>query len=332
MILKEMHGGGKDKRVTAILVLSLIGCGVILSQLLFITVKGDALCLNDGCEIVESLTTVSPLIFNLVGFCFFLSLSWVAWYSQKRRISDLTLLHLLLLAAMAVEGALLSYQLFVAQAFCSYCLVIFSLVVLLNIVPGWRNGLTAMAVLGSILMIFSLLRFGPAVVVSRGEFIDSGTYGTTGSGAGESELYLYFSENCPHCLNVLEQVQLNERCTFNLNPIYDIESETLYGVARKGQYIADTNKLLLKMLNIDTIPVLIEKNEAGYTILRGDQRISSYIEENCLAAPVVNGEIAPTAQEFVVPPLGPAGECSIDDEAGCVEETPALPTEMSPLP
>ena len=40
-------------------------------QAFSIYIQGQALCFNNGCAIVDSLTTVSPLFFNIAGFLFF---------------------------------------------------------------------------------------------------------------------------------------------------------------------------------------------------------------------------------------------------------------------
>ena len=59
--------------------LSLATCIALLAGLLtaaqsgFILLRGDSFCLNDGCRVVEELTRVPPLVVNLAGLLFFLT-------------------------------------------------------------------------------------------------------------------------------------------------------------------------------------------------------------------------------------------------------------------
>jgi hypothetical protein len=41
--------------------LSLLACVVIIAQALLIIFKGETLCVDKGCKIVEALTLISPL-------------------------------------------------------------------------------------------------------------------------------------------------------------------------------------------------------------------------------------------------------------------------------
>ena len=107
---------------------------IIIGQIVFILANGSAVCPNSGCELVEQLTALSPLYFNLLGLLFFQIVYWSLRFSKNRPLNDFDFSGLLLLAGLAVEGVLLAYQLFVARVVCSYCLLIFLFVIILNLV------------------------------------------------------------------------------------------------------------------------------------------------------------------------------------------------------
>jgi hypothetical protein len=60
----------------ALALLGALGSAVQSAMLL---ARGEALCFNEGCRIVESLTRVSPLYINLAGLGFFLAVAALAW-------------------------------------------------------------------------------------------------------------------------------------------------------------------------------------------------------------------------------------------------------------
>jgi len=79
-------------------------------------------------------------------------------------------------------------------------------------------------------------------------------------------LYLFFSANCPHCKNVIQALEGCSNCNFHFNPIEKLDNFELKGMKRAASNDPIPNKLLLKVLGIDTIPVLLEKNQLGFSI------------------------------------------------------------------
>lgn len=59
-----------ERNSKLISILSFAASILIIIQVIYISLSGEAACLNQGCEIVESLTTIPPLYFNLIGFLF----------------------------------------------------------------------------------------------------------------------------------------------------------------------------------------------------------------------------------------------------------------------
>ena len=144
--------------------LALAAALLTAAQSAFILLRGDAFCLNEGCRVVEDLTRVPPLAVNLAGLVFFLTLffglraSGSLWRRLPRFVAPL------LLAGLAVEGVLFGFQLFVAGAFCSYCLAVLGAVVALNLLLGLRQ-----AAHGLLLFLAALLAFASLEVQRPGQ-------------------------------------------------------------------------------------------------------------------------------------------------------------------
>jgi hypothetical protein len=114
---------------------------------------------------------------------------------------------------------LFGYQLFVAQAFCGWCLTVFGLIALLNALAGGRQALRAAAVFAAALVAFSALRFGVVRSPAGGRALDGGTFGVRRCEKPAKQLYLVFSSNCPHCAEVLRTLESCNSCNFHFNPI-----------------------------------------------------------------------------------------------------------------
>jgi hypothetical protein len=250
--------------------------------------SGQAICLNEGCRVIEGLTRVPPLYINLAGLGFFLAAAALVRRAPASGFAQ-RLLGLLLLGAIAAEGVLFSFQYFVAKAFCAWCLAVFALVVLLNLFAGVRQALRAAAVFTASLLVFSVLSFGVIQPPSGGRALDRGTYGVRSCAAPAKQVYLVFSSTCPHCAEVLRTLESCNSCNFHFNPIDQITGLDLPGVERAASYDPGVNRGLLALLGIEEVPVLLVPGPEGMSIIRGEKRILAYIRAECFrASPVLN--------------------------------------------
>jgi len=269
-------------------ILALLGALGAATQAALLLSSGKAICLNEGCRVIEGLTRVPPLYINLAGLGFFLAAAALAWRAPESRFVR-HLLGLLLLAAIAAEGVLFSFQYFVAKAFCAWCLAVLALVVLLNLLAGVRQALGAAAVFVSSLAAFSALSFGVIQPPAGGRALDRGTYGVRSCAAPAKQVYLVFSSSCPHCAEVLKTLESCNSCNFHFNPIDQIAGLDLPGVERSTSYDPGVNRGLLALLGIEEVPVLLVPGPEGMSIIRGEKRILSYIRAECFrASPVLN--------------------------------------------
>jgi hypothetical protein len=129
---------------------ALIGSVITLVQALLLMYEREGICFNDGCEVVDSLTTVDPILINLGGFAFFQLVFWSMWLARNKP-QRLGVVRVFLLAGIGVEAVLVSFQYLVAQIFCSYCLLILGFVVILNLLAGVRHVIAAIIIFTAVL-------------------------------------------------------------------------------------------------------------------------------------------------------------------------------------
>jgi hypothetical protein len=270
----------KHGSLQGLIYLSLFACIVIIAQALLIIFRGEAFCVDEGCKIVEALTLISPFYFNLLGCVYFFAVFCTAIITKCRSGIE-PLLRILLVSGLAADGVLLGYQIFVAHTFCSYCLLVFLLIVILNILMGFRQLALGLAIIVVQLFVFSLLRFESAEDRLRGLTLDNGTYAVRRCSDPVKQLYLIFSENCPHCYKVIEALEGCTHCEFHFNPIKKIGVDLLPGLSPNEKYLPGINAAALKILGIDTVPVLIAKNHDGLTFISGERNIINYIQNTC---------------------------------------------------
>ncbi|MCK4839064.1 MAG: hypothetical protein KAS94_09680 [Desulfobulbaceae bacterium] len=305
-----------NKKIKIIQWTALLSCGFIATQIATILFKGEAFCLNQGCKIVENLSIVPPIYINLAGFLFFLAVFATSRCSQDRPQPFFDWLRPLLLTGLAIEGVLISYQLFVAQTVCYYCLVIFGLIVLLNIIYGRKQLLLGGPVLLAVFITFSSLNFGSSQILLQAQNLESGTFAVKGQVAPSSQQYLFFSSDCPHCRNVLDLIESDNNCEFNFNPIDRIESLEMSGLNYSTAYNPSLNRLLLSLLDIKTIPVLLTRNQDSLTLIKGEGAIVDFINESCFEAPIdpYSGSSSNNDTIGISSNTAPEGECEIEVE------------------
>jgi len=266
--------------------------GAVLTglQALAVLLRGEEVCLNEGCRVVGGLTTVPPLAMSLAGAGWFLVVGLLLRSAARRAPSGMNWGMLLLLAGMAAEGALVGYQLLVAKTFCAYCLAVFALVLAMNLAAGWGQALAAGGVFAAVLLVFGTLRFGLFLHAPPGKpAIHEGTFAVRRCANPVKELHLVFSSSCPHCEAVIAALEACTSCDFHFNPVDRIDSLALEGIERTPAYDPEVNRALLSLLGIDEVPVLIAAGPEGFSVISGEQRILAYVRAECFRTePVLN--------------------------------------------
>jgi uncharacterized membrane protein/glutaredoxin-related protein len=314
----KRHSEKTPVTINLLLLFAMGGALLAAVQAILIIVQGDILCLNEGCEVVEKLTTVPPIVFNMAGSAFFLMVFLALWLGARGGRGWLNWARVLLLAGMAAEGVLVGFQYYVAEVFCSYCLIIFSIIAVLNVLMGLRQLIGAVAVFAAVLVAFSSLEFSSRSE-SEAVILENGIYGSFKKEDSSSELFLFFSSTCPHCEEVIETIDEDFVCSLNFNPTEILNASPLPELITASEYSPLVNRKFLKNLGITEIPVLVVKDTQEMRILRGKQNIMQYLDQNCRAeAETVPSDLSgmssqQNAFQYITPTAGDDA-CSVDTD------------------
>ncbi len=272
----------KSLRITGLFVAG-IGSIIALIQIILLLLQQDTICFNDGCAIVESFTKVSPVFFNLAGLVFFQVIFWTLYRTDFKSSFWSLFVKLLLLGGIAAEGVLVGYQNFVAHAFCSYCLIILSLIVVLNLLQGFKHILTAIAVFLAVQIGFASLQF--TTPAGEQEFILNKGIMTTIDGENkDKKFYLFFSSTCPHCEEVIQSLKESPVHPVSFNPVDQVEKLNIPFGYQSTPYDYNINISFLANFGITEIPVLLVEDGDDFLLIRGKNQIINTIKENCYPA------------------------------------------------
>ena len=310
-------------------ILSLVGVALTGLQTFLILYQGDGFCLNEGCEIVDSLTLIPPLYFNIAGFLFFLFISF--GISLARKGSELwqRFISLLLLAAVAAEAVLVCFQYFITDVFCSYCLIIFSLVVLINLFMGLRQTFRSLVIFSAVCVAFASLDFN---VDNQSAFsLEDGTLATFKTDSADRKLYLFFSSTCAHCEKVIETMKETTTCDINFNPVDRVDSFTFPNIDVSPSFEPRVNVNYLKHLGISEVPAMTIIHEQTTTVLKGENALVEYIQQNCLLGRVEkSSEPQPGQSGSYSFPLPETDSCAVAED--CETSTSSYSLPQAPAP
>jgi len=266
-----------------IIMAALALCASILTavQTVISLISGAGACFNDGCQVVEQLSVLSPLVLNLMGLIFFQAVFWSLYFRDRMAASRVDWPGLLLICGLSFDAALMAYQLFAAHALCAYCVLVFAVVLLLNLLYSRRQMALGLVTAAGIMVSFSILTFSPAVAYMPDVSLKNAAYGKKSCSAPSKEVHLIFSADCPHCRAVLDALKNCNSCEFYLNPIEDIAALELPGIERSAGFSPQLNRLVLSVLGIDSVPVLVVRSDEGYRFIKGAGGILDYINQAC---------------------------------------------------
>jgi len=290
--------------------IALLASLLIAGQIGFTLYQGTPFCLNEGCKVVEQLTKVSPLVFNLIGLVFFQAIFWGLRSSRNEMRRLPQFVKTLLLAGLAVEAVLISFQYLVAHAFCAYCLGIFACIVVLNLLIGFKQAVPGLFLFGVVSLAFASLELNQ--IKTGGHAFTTGVLASRPGTASTAENFLFFSSACTHCERVIASLKTNDRPTVHFNPIDQVKELDLPKVTRSPNYIPASNKALLTALGIDQIPVLITRTPEGLSIRQGEAAILAHLGKPGLAETGgPSGASAVPAPQTIIPGLESKNGCSV---------------------
>lgn len=249
------------------------------AQTFLIYTRGQAFCLTGGCEIVESLTLVPSLYFNLAGFLYFQVIFWCLLWGRKGAVYSNKIARILLMAGLVAEAVLVFFQYAIAQAFCSYCLIVCACIVLLNILCGLRQIFRGCILASAVFIACFSLQFN--LGGAGGQSLTAGALAHVSGVSGRPALHLFFSGTCPHCEAVIEALDGENVCEIYFNPIEKLDTFVFPEAELYKDYDSSINLGFLKNLSLDEVPVLVATGSEGTQVISGKTRIINYLGENC---------------------------------------------------
>jgi uncharacterized membrane protein len=261
--------------------ISLFATMFVAFQIAYTISKGESFCVNEGCKIVELMTTLPPMYLNVLGLCFFILVFLLTLMTSGRFIGE-TFLRLFLILGITGDTIAICYQIYVAKTMCIYCCFVFLFIFLLNLIAGTRQTILSAGIIASQLFFFSFFSFGSQITALGNFSIYDGTYAVKTCEKPIKRVFLLFSEDCPHCHNVLEELKNCTACEFHFNPVKEISSAILPGLSPISTYRPEINVTALNILGIKNIPVLIVENTDGLTFIKGDKKIINFIKQSCM--------------------------------------------------
>lgn len=265
------------------LVIALTGSLLTLAQIILLESGLDGICFSGGCEVVDSQTTISPVFFNFFGLVFFQAVFWCVWAGRKSKELQFYV-GMLLLAGLAAEGVLVSFQYVVVETFCTYCLIVFSLVLLLNLLQGLHHAVTGVALFLSVVVAFSTLQFKTKTsesIVTGINDLEKGAYATLPGEEKKPKLVLFFSSTCPHCEKVIKSMQQGTACTVSFNPVSKVTKFPLTTALPNEQYDIGVNRAFMTSLGQTGIPVLLVEQQKQLQLFSGGNAIMNYLDKSC---------------------------------------------------
>ena len=252
---------------------AVLALGVALTLVNFLLeLGGKRLCHSEGCLVVDSFSKSDPLM-NLLGLLFF------GAALAGELLGAVNLSGLLLTLALVAEGYLLGFQLFVIGKLCHFCLAVFTLVFVSNLLYLFRNlaegrdvKATLLGFLGFLTVLFMVWFVNPQI----GEL-------------PKGENVVIYSPNCPHCERVLSYCR-----SHNINA-------TFVNINRE--------KGLCHSLGLEEIPILIHREGGKLEIIVGDSRIIPYLREKY--------ERKEKGNPLLNSPLLNGGACDMFEEKAC---------------
>jgi hypothetical protein len=299
-------------------IISFLASVLTVVQIVLLRTGTKGLCFNDGCAIVDSMTNISPLFFNIAGFLYFQTLFWLLLCGRNGSEYWHKLARLLLLAGLAAEAVLLFFQHSIATVFCSYCLVVFAVIALLNLCCGLRHLFRGVVIFLSVLGACLSLQFGPPAK-GGGVSLDSGSMAMVSGKSDGGRLYLFFSASCSHCERVIDEISSDNICTVHFNPVEKIEKFAVREATLFNDYEPKVNRALLQSLSINEVPILMAKAEEEILVLKGEKRIREYLQRTCRQSRNLDfggtSQSMPSGYNFIPKVQKPEeGACSLDTD------------------
>ncbi len=238
------------------LLVSIIGL-LLVGVEIYLNSHNTSICKTEGCTLVHTFDTYGVL--NYIGFSIFLYLFLVALLDIFNFFLGffLRLRTYILALSIIVEGYFLGFQTWYLNAYCHYCLTVAGLLILA-------------------LFLDYLYPEKPSTLLSIKKEKNTSVYKTSILGFFSiffATFLVHFSlkpinldlpviiyeKGCPHCRKVISYIQKNN--------------------IKAKLYSAKEVISLMRILNIHSVPLLIDKKENSIILLKGEDKIKDWFQQ-----------------------------------------------------
>lgn len=246
----------KNKKIKILnLLLSLIGLSLISIEI-YLNFKNGTLCKNKGCILVHTLDTY--LILNYLGFLIFFYffivsvLDFVNFYFGFL----FKLKTYLLCLCVIVEGYFIGFQMWSLKEYCYYCLIIASIIFLSflldYIYPEKERNIFSLEIVKNTLPYkLGILGFFSLLIASYLVKFPINSLNLNSP-------IIFYKNNCPYCEQIIN---------------YAKEKEIKVKFYKVEKFIP-----FLKTLNLNSVPILIYKENGKIFILNGFKEIKEWLD------------------------------------------------------
>ncbi len=231
-----------------------LGGFVFCSAEVILSTMGRTLCHSETCQIVENFSRLSRPLMAILAALFFLVQSLGALALWRSRTAYLPFLVFLASMGLGVEAILLTRQFLDYHIHCPFCLIVAGLV-FLSAVPILLV-CKRFAVFGVLLGLLLASFLAPLPIVPLSQAAVKHVY----RGSPTETLFLIYSEDCPHCHEVLSYCETMEDLDLFLCP-------------------KEKTWPFLRMLGISGVPVMVVNHNGEKQILVGSGLILSYLKK-----------------------------------------------------
>jgi glutaredoxin len=238
-----------------------------------LTISGSALCKTEGCMIASSILSIDKqYVYLFAGtFAFFLAYISFSIIESKNKKNEkfcileifrgtnanvytmLDIFSLLIIPALIFEVVLFSFLTITTSSFCIVCfstlLLLLSMFILTISVIMKETKLQSLFL--SIAIIFPIVLALNILELPKSKAVFP-----------QDKYVLFQDKDCLHCKKVKDFLK---------------QEHISYGIANAKEF---KEKHFLMDLNLETIPVLLEKTETGFTIINGEQNIIDHFKKN----------------------------------------------------
>ena len=325
---RPMTRHNKSGAIRLASLLALIASLMTATQVGLILFQGETFCPSDGCRLVEQLTKAPPLVFNLAGLLFFQAAYWGLRSSSgdPRRVP--LFVPPLLQAGLATEGVLIGFQFLVVRTFCTYCLAILGVIVLLNLFLGLRHAAKGALIFTAALLAFASLDHDQATPTESA--LTVGVFASRQGTMAQPAHHFFYSSTCAHCEQVIAKLRGDSRATVQFHPIDAVTAIDLPQAVLRPSYSPQANKALLTALGIDEIPVLVTPTADGMAMVRGAQAIIAQLGLTQSATATVEQPGASTTPAAALPIPGQESKDGCQVSTDCADPTSSPAGQFTP--